>query len=359
MAEPEVAVPFEAYWKFREERMSKSVAAQLEAFAQKVRQTSKHVPPTEVSEPSLERAIHVEPAHARVPHKRLPLPGAFQVHSAPYTSGLPDPQLAINTPGNDPGTFFNIESFGDPVRGRFSVGVSAGNVKNADWTGGSYYSELPDRWLFGDAITSTASLIQVINIDDAFKAKSVLYADVKFGWDPRYPGGFEGAEDLLLGALSNTPGSKNSALGGFVGVDAVVELTVSLVSEAALLSSGQSSEQILQFAVDAEFPGNVQDQLPRPPLFRSFIFDQNPWNPVYLQASAPYREGAKQLVIETTVRLIGARGGVNDPNAGYVIAAFQDIDVQNTANGPSQVSYLPLAPNPFVLSEIRAFTVTS
>jgi hypothetical protein len=358
MAEPDVAVPFEPYWKFREERMSKSVTAQLEAFANKVRQISKHLPPPELSEPSLERQINVEPAHAPVPNVRLALPGAFQVHTSPYTSGNPDPQLAINTPGNDPGTFFNIESFGDPVRGHFSVGVSAGNIEG-DFGGGNFYSELPDRWLLGDAITSAASLIQVINIDDAFKAKSVLYADVQFGWDPMYPGGFEGAEDLLLGALSTIPGSKNSVLGGFVGVDVVVELTVSLVSEAAVLSSGQTSEQILQFAVDAEFPGNVDDKAPMAPLFRSFIFDHNPWNPVDLQASAPYRAGAKQLVIETTVRLIGARGGVNDPNAGHVVAAFQDIDIQDVNNGVSQVSYIPYAPNPFFLREIRAFTITS
>jgi hypothetical protein len=81
-----------------------------------------------------------------------------------------------------------------------------------------------------------------------------------------YPGGFAGSTNLLLNSLENIAGLPNSALGGFVGVSAMAELTVSLVSGDTILQSRQAFSPILQLGIDAQSYGDESsiDKLPAP-----------------------------------------------------------------------------------------------
>jgi hypothetical protein len=325
-----------------------SLALQLDHLARRVRETSRFaqagVSTKGVTKPT---SRHLMPKK-----KHFPPPDLFLVKTFPYTEGQPDPEYTAHTPGTAKGAYFNIEALGDRQRGRLSVGVSAGLVKDADWSGKTFYSDLPERWILGDAISSSASLAQVAELPGGLAQGSHIYGDVQFGWDPMYPAFLADAGNLLYGAIDLTPGSSDSALGGFVAVSAMAEITVTLLSDEGAVSSGSAYQTILNAAADAEFYGNgVQDKTPAPFLFLDFVFADNPWGIVQLQAGAPYVEGAKQVMIETSVRLVGARGGVNDPNGGWVSAAFMDL-----YEGASPVTYLPFAPNPFLIIRISAFS---
>jgi hypothetical protein len=349
----------EAYRKLRSEQSANALAAQLKTFTGRVCETSRHVPAGLAGTASEERirslAFPTTPKSPDTRFPRFPRQNVFLVKSPPYTSGMPDPQQTTRTAGTASGAYFNIEAFGDPARGRLSVGVSAGITRDADWTGKTYYSQLPDRWLLGDAITSTASVLEIVDIPQGLASGSSLSAAVQFGWDPMYPGGFAGSTNLLLNSLENVAGLPNSAMGGFVGVSAMAELTVSLVSGDTILQSGQAFTPILQLGIDAQSYGDESsiDKLPAPYLFLDFAFNGNPWGIINLLAGASPADGAKQMFIETAVRLVGARGGVNDPNAGYVTAAFMDL-----YEGASPVSNVPNAPNPFVVNRITAFSTS-
>lgn len=326
-----------------------SLASQLDALAQRVRETSTFVSP-EVTAKGVTKptSLYCPPAKKFFPPRNVFLSKTF-----PYTEGSPDPEQAVHTPGTAQGSYFNIESYGDARRGRLSVGVSAGIIKDADWTGQTFYSELPDRWLLGDAITSSASITQISALPHGIHPGSYINADVGFAWDAMYPASFPTTEDLLFNAIDLTPGTSASALGGLVAASAMVEMTISLLSGSGdVLSSGTASQNILNVGVDAVSYGNgVQDKVAAPFLFLDFAFFGNPLGTIDLQARAPFKAGANQVSIETSVRLVGLRGGVNDPNGGWVIAAFQDI-----YEGASPVSFIPFSPNPFLVRRITAFS---
>ncbi|MGB8524646.1 MAG: hypothetical protein WCD43_16905 [Candidatus Acidiferrales bacterium] len=326
----------------------KSLAPQLENLARRVRETSRFAQPGVVIE-----GVTAPTSRDMKPKKKsFPPRDVFLVKTFPYTKGEPDPQNTLHTAGTAQGAYFNIEEFGDPLRGRLSVGVSAGVTKDADWSGKAFYSELPERWIFGDAISSSASVTQVSALPAGLAVGSYIHGDVGFSWDPMYPATPEDSENLLYNAISLTPGTSDSALGGFVGVSAMAELTITLLSDGGAVSSGKATQNLLTVGADAQFYGNgVQDKIAAPFLFLDFAFAGNPWAILDLQASVPYVDGAKQVIVETSVNLVGARGGVNDPNGGWVTAAFMDL-----YEGASPVSYIPFAPNPFLIRGITAFS---
>jgi hypothetical protein len=324
----------------------KSIAPQLDRLAQRVRETSKFAHPGMI----IEGVTAPSWRHLAPEKKSLPPRNAFLVTTFPYTEGAPNPENAVHTPGTATGAYFNIEEFGDPRRGRLSVGVSAGITRDADWTGDTLYSELPDRWIFGDAISSAASVTQISALPPGLPARSYIHALVGFSWDPMPIG--SDAENLLYQSIALTPGTSDSAHGGLVAVSLEAEITVTLLADGVALSSGTASQTILNAAVNAQFYGTgVQDKTPAPFLFLDFAFAGNPWANLQLQASAPFVEGANQIAVEASATLVGARGGVNDPNGGYVIAAFIDL-----FEGASPVSYLPFYPNPFLVTGITAFS---
>jgi hypothetical protein len=324
----------------------KSIAPQLDRLAQRVRETSRFAHPGLVIEGVTAPSLR----HIAFEKKSLPPRTAFLVTTFPYTEGAPNPENAVHTPGNTAGAYFNIEEFGDPRRGRLSVGVSAGIMKDTDFTGDTLYNELPDRWIFGDAISSAASVTQISALPSGLPTGSHIHTLVGFSWDPM-PFGLD-AENLLYKSIALTPGTSDSAHGGLVAVSLEAEITVTLLADGVALSSGTAKQTILSTAVNAQFYGNgVQDTNPAPFLFLDFAFAGNPWANLQLQASAPFVEGAKQIAIETSATLVGARGGVNDPNGGYVIAAFIDL-----FEGASPVANLPFWPNPFLVTGITAFS---
>jgi hypothetical protein len=331
--------------------------SQLEAFASKLREIFDRRQLAQSAAASSSTSNGLAPSAPAFMKRRIPRPNVFFVKSPPYTLGRPSPEYAVRTSGTAMDAYYNIEALGDASTGHLSVGVAAGVYRNADWSGNTYYSDLPDRWLFGDAISSAASILQIVDVPQNIAVGSNVYADVQISWDPRYPSSpnwrYYG-EGLLYDAIDNVPGLSSSALNGFVGVTAAVELVVSLVSGSTIVGQSQVSSNILSLGVDAEFAGKVTDKVGAPYLFLNFAFASNPWAIVSLRTGAQLVQETQQMLIDTTVRLFGLRGGVSDPDAGHVNAAFMDFP-----GAASPVSWVPLRPNPFVLNRITAFSVPS
>jgi hypothetical protein len=348
-------LPLEVYKKFRNERSSRVSANQIQALANRVLNRSKRG--------SGQRSPAATDATFLFLNRPLGISSqnVFFDNGPPYTSGSPNPEYTERTGGTaESPYYFNIEALGNPANGHLSVGISAGTIRGADWTGGTYYSNLPGRWMWGDMIQGSASILQVVDLPTGLKPGTPLSANVALSWEITFPAIYvitdpNWYKQLYRDALRTVPGSSNSPMGGFVGVTAVVNLDVSIISDTAVLATSQDSQQILGLGVDAQNYGDaVQDKAPADYLWFDFAFaDNHPWTVINLLGSLGFVEGAKQMLVEITVRLVGARGGVADPNAGWVTAAFLDI-----GNGASPVADIPGRPNPFVVNRITTFFTT-
>lgn len=334
-----------SFAKVRNQRASAAVKAQLNNFTNRVMAGSRPV----IGEEALGKRTPAYPSYGFPwPHSRR----AFLAKTAPFTSGDPDPEYTAHTDGTAKGAYFNIESCGNPARGFLSAGVSAGIWRDADWSGKTFYSELPDRWLLGDAISAKASILQTADLPDKLGSNITVNAGVY--WNPMYPnwaaGGF-GTANLIYDAFYLEPGLPDAPGNGFVGVTAYLEISVSLMSGEQELLNASSATNVLSVGVDAQYYGNVDDKVPAPYLFLDFISSGNPWQLIPLSVTIPASAGARQMVVEVSLNVFGLRAGVNDPNAGNVAVAFQDL-----YHGVSPVSFRPSAPNPFAVQRITAIS---
>jgi hypothetical protein len=342
----------QSYMKLRENQSAQAFETQTAQFADRVSK-AKDLPEVQ-EQPGESKNLKQTDVHHSAPRptrKRIPRNHIFFVRHAPYTYGFPSPEYATRTPGTGQGAYHNIEAYADHSNGRLSVGIAAGIIRDADWTGKTYYNELPDRWQFGDAIRTQASIAEIVDIPRTLLGGSTLYADVDFRWEPMYPSNFDGGNNAFLyNAIENTPGLSSSPLDGFVGVSATAELAITLMSGDTVLGHNQTQNGLLSLGINAKDYGLVQDKIAAPFLFLDFAFSPV-WKQINLLTSILNIEGALQLIIETTVYLTGYRGGVNDRGAGFVTAAFMDL-----YNGATPVSNVPFSPNPFVVNGITAYS---
>jgi len=253
----------------------------------------------------------------------------------PYTSGNPNPEYLFNTttgtevPPNTNMTGTDLWEFGDPLRGRISIGTIAG----IGWFGG--LSPLTGVWLLGDATTIAASLSQVVGIVD-FRQKNTAFECSAEVSNPLKLIDFGPS-----GCINLWPGKADAALNGFVGAIGALEMTATLFAEGSVLSSQSSVSVFAEIAANALTPGTGEqvtfaDQF----LWAIWDFDAAPNRTITGTVLIPFNPRAEQLVIETTIRMIACRGGIKDPNGGSVV-----IDLADGDNGadPFTISYYPFS----------------
>lgn len=326
--------------EIRSQRASNSLNTQRIRFGNRVLAGSRPV----TGEVALGKGSPVYRSHGYpAPHPRR----AFIARTAPFTSGAPHPEFTARTEGTAEGSYFNIESYGNPVQGFLSAGVSGGIWRDADWTGDTFHSELPDRWLFGDAISARASILQSADLPDKLGSQIAVTAGVY--WNPAYPNWF--GTDFIYDAFYMEPGLPSAPFNGFVGVTASLELSVSLMSGEQEVLNASYGVPVLNVGANAQYYGNVDDKVEAPFLFFDFICSGNAWQLIPLSVTLPASEDAQQIVVEVSLNVNALRGGVNDPDAGNVLIAFQDL-----YHGVSPVGFKPSSPNPFAVQKITAIS---
>lgn len=355
MEPSKIAFPFDAYRNYRKKQSAETLSAQLEAFSQKVGLSKGQ---GQTGSPG-RVADHMGGAVTRAPAgdpKQSPSYVEILDTPPPYSSGHPNPDQAIQTPGSN--SAVNIEAFGNPANGRLSVGISGGRIDQTGFTRGpgnpEYFLQMPERWLGGDAISSTASVSQIIEFPPGQRFGANVVVEGHFGWVPDIGAVPHFSKKLidpnlvgLSGAVVYNPGSVDSTMSGFVGVCAYFELAGTLMSESEILGGNSADATILNLGVNAVLTGETPDNYTGKFLFRDWAFDHDIHRQITIQTQLPLVESARQLIVEATVRLIGMRGGVNDPQGGYINAAFADRDAAKTATKPS-------LPCPFAVRRLSA-----
>ena len=336
---------FDAYKKFHNLRSSRALAAQIEALAEKAR----IFPEDRIGAPIF--ADNQRPPPIRGTKVTTLFDGAW-----PYTSGSPYPETRIRTRGSPSNV--NIEALADASLGRISVGVCGGRLAGGGFGSSSHkpvYLEMPDRWSGGDAINSSASILQTVVIPNTQSAGSQIVVGVDLGWNPIVSAnGDHDPSHYLDGCLLYNPGLNGSALSGFVGVSVNLELAVTQSSATGLLTSSVADQNVLNLGINTVSHGAVDDEPAAPFLFRDWAFEPDPTRIISLTAGAPLASGATQVIVEVTVRLAGMRGGVNDPNGGFINAAFADL----RQGGAVQTVGVPVFACPFSVNRIQVVAKT-
>ncbi len=328
----------EAYQRLRAEQASKILAGQLEAFAVTI------------------RGEQSGPSHGRLAQERIPGPFSTEIFSAvpPFTAGNPNPAQQVYPLPNSQPQLISIQEFGDPLTGQISVGVNGGMITGGGFGGGNnkpFLIPMPDRWLLGDAITSSASLFQVADIPPRILGTGVV-ASAEFGWQVQQIPNVPVSLDSLGEAIIYQPGSIESSLKGLIGVVLYVEVAVSLIQGAKVLASNVVEENILNLAINAELRGATPDETNNEYLSRVWAFDGDINRTLNLSVTIPLNERADKLVVESRVVLVGLRGGIDDPAAGWVNAAFQ-----NVSKMAPQTGIEPQRACPFIVRRMSAITI--
>lgn len=265
-----------------------------------------------------------------------------------YTMGSPFPEYTL--------------SFADPVRHASGVVVEAlaspkDGLISLAFTGGNFFvgnnalygtSPMPERWIFGDAVSSQASLYQANSVAPARNGTYVVTGNLS---NP-CRGAINNSQETLFNILQLLPGLINSPANGFVGATGVFTLTVSSVDDNWQIIASASQQVIfLEAAFNRNVPGSGQYSMSNL-LGLSWLFNTSA--PVSLSVNLSASKKDIALIVEANVRVIGARAGVNDPGAGFVSASFQNIGV---GSGVSPVNQY--FSSPFKLDNVEAILIDS
>jgi hypothetical protein len=275
------------------------------------------------------------------------------LHTGSYSFATPNPQVFTLTPsiGNPYKgiTQTALAEYADALTGSISLGFAGGDFR---FTTGAveYSSPLPETFSQTDGITATGSVFEVADISAlAQPANLIVSASLQCPVrnEPALApyGDFDGLFDSF-------PGLNSSAMNGLIDITAYFYLTVSALKDGTILSSASSFSVLLGKALAAQgkttawVPISVQD-------FCIFIEPGVVDQTVYLDVPITV-SGADQLVVEAQVRLVGMRGGVDDPGAGWLGVAFQG----NLYHPVTPVDLGLLGyPCPFTVTRIAAFAL--
>jgi hypothetical protein len=109
-------------------------------------------------------------------------------------------------------------------------------------------------------------------------------------------------------------------------------------------------KNILTLGINARLSGDAFNEGNHQYLFRDFAFDGAGYNNIVsLSTEVPIVANADALVVEASVRLLGLRGGVNDPDAGYIGGGFVSIKPGTPGVGSNLISA------PIVVRNISAY----
>jgi len=298
----------ESYHRIRQAQTEKAVAAQLQRLAdiaQGVKPSTPRrlFPPHPLPPPAVNPTINLTPA---------------------YAAGSPNPEYRFNaTTGQiqNSGPGISAFAFGDPKLGRISLGADGGISL---W---GIFTPLTGLWLLGDATTVSASLFayaRIENVDVPQKAASLeCVAEV---WNSVLL-----AEFGTSGSLICFPGKAGAALSGFVGVTGAIDVTATLLSRGLPVVSESSSDIFLEIAVNSQKPGTNDKPFDATQFLTcAWQFDAESDRTIRGSVSLPARHGSPLIdpavMVEVTIRLTGARGGVADPAGGSFAFDFADAD---------------------------------
>jgi len=272
--------------------------------------------------------------------------------TAPYTIGEPDPPAAVRPLEAYPGVA-SSQSFGDRNSGELSVAVNGGLVSGAGFGGGAppYEIPMPERWLLGDALSSSAAVAQVEGLPAGLNDYSHLRVAAEFGLAPA-PLKNTVIPDPLDECLIYHPGLSTSALDGFIGITAYFEVAATISCRSAIVGSMSTSESILTYGINSELTGTTPDDGNSQYVVREWAFESDPTGAIPVSLIIPFDHSADQVIVEARAWLFGLRGGIGDPGAGWVNAAFQNVNANTPATGVA-----PSLPCPFAVRRISAAAI--
>jgi hypothetical protein len=256
-----------------------------------------------------------------VPKPPPNIPFAIATLKAPFTKGSPDPAYSEKLPGSESYSIPNIFSFGDPVTGELNVGLAGGVTPagSVEWDQEPSSTLFPGRSGSGDQVSTRAGVTSVFIFDP--KQFSAIDTKATVGWGIHLLPGDDPTR-IFYEAFNLRAGTEASALNGYVAIYAVVYLTVALANAEKVLSTTNSLATIMDIAIDATHHGNQQFSAVEPFLRLNFAFMPDPFTKVVLGSLLPVLKGADRIITEVSVYLAGMRGGVNDPNAGWLATGF-------------------------------------
>jgi len=275
------------------------------------------------------------------------------LHTGNYTFATPNPQVFTLTPpvGNPYKgiTQTTLAEYADALTGSISLGFAGGDFR---YTTGAveFSSQLPETFGQTDGIAATGSVFEVADISAlAQPAELIVSASLlcPVRNDPALGpyGDFDGLFDSF-------PGLNSSAMRGLVDITAYFYLTVSALKDGIILTSASTFSVLLGKALVAQgkttawVPVSAQD-------FCIFIEPGVVNQTVYLDVPITV-SGADQLVVEAQVRLVGMRGGVSDPGAGWLGVSFQGNLYHPVT--PVDIGLLGY-PCPFTVTSIAAYAL--
>jgi hypothetical protein len=275
------------------------------------------------------------------------------LHAGNYTFATPNPQVFTQTPavGNPYKgiTQTTLAEYADALTGSISLGFAGGDFR---FTTGAveYSSPLPEIFGQTDGITATGSVFEVADISALVQpvkliASASLQCPVRN--DPAL-----GIYGDFNGLFDSFPGLNSSAMRGLIDISAYFYLTVSALKDGATLTSTSTFSVLFGKALAAQtkttawVPVSVQD-------FCIFTEPGVENKTVHLDLPITV-SGADQLVVEAQVRLVGMRGGVNDPGAGWLGVSFQGNPYHPVT--PVNLGLLGY-PCPFTVTSIAAFAL--
>jgi len=242
---------------------------------------------------------------------------------APFASGDPQPAFGETLPGGENYSAPNVFACGDPARGELSIGL-VGGVTTADdveWSQQPSATLFPDRWRFGDQVSANASVTSVFPFDATPDEFSSIDISAAIRWGDQPSAGADLTQEFYK-SFELRAGDKSAPLNGYVSVYAAVYLTVAMANEHEILRTTSSFNQFMDVAIDADHHGN-QEFAPIESFLRlDSAFNPEPFQQLLLQSSCGFPAGANRIITQVSAYLTGRRGGVNDPNAGYLATGF-------------------------------------
>jgi hypothetical protein len=250
-----------------------------------------------------------------------------------YALALPHPETFWQSPGD----YYKgvgstqIEAYADNVSGEISLGFVGGDFRYGT---GSIFMKSPMTQTFPgllplDGISTSASLFAVAKVPA--NHWNVASAGISVGLScPVRNSDPNNVNQSVNGLYALDPGLASSALSGLVTATGFLNVTATTLSQGAVVSSN-SSTTILLSRMMTQGPGSFESNVQLVQDDCVFIEPSLQDQTIEALSNITLDGPADTLVVEAEVRLIGARGGIGDPGAGFIGAKLQSVPDPNVS----------------------------